>query len=205
MSSKAEYKRTMKKLKEKQETVPEVVFNRKRKHRMTGKKVLMTEGELTGPKQNFGLPVIDERRKRKGGWKRVDKAPLTRQGGGEALKVTNGIELPNWVVLIKEVTDLKVAKKVARLANSWFRKLTTLEEIRLVRTFEVGQDVWWTKKGHVVTGVVSRLKTKKLVVKTGQGLVDTVVLPVKKVRRGPMPKEYLHPDTSRWAIGRKAA
>ncbi len=205
MSSRAEYKRTMKKLKEKQGSVPEVVFSRKRKHRMTGKRVMMTEAELIGQKQNFGLPVVDERRKRKGGWKKVDKVPLTRQGGGEALKVTNGVELPNWVVLIKQEADVKVAKKVARLANSWYRKLVGLEEIRMVNAFEVGQDVWWTKKGQVVTGMVHRLKTRKLVVKTGQGLVDTVVLPVRKVKKGPVPKEYLHPDTSRWAVGRKAA
>ncbi len=189
MSSKAEYKRTMKKLKEKAGDVPAVVKMKKKK-RGWG---------------NLPNESLADQRASKISENEQDMVPAGH-GTREVVefKVTNGLELPNWVVLIKEVTDLKVAKKVARLASSWYRKLTTLEEIRLVRTFEVGQDVWWTKKGQVVTGVVSRLKTKKLVVKTGQGLVDTVVLPVKKVRKGPVPTEYLHPDTSRWAIGRKA-
>ena len=202
MSSKAEYKRTVKKLKEREGSVAGVVFTRKRKHRMTGKKVTMSEAELTGPKQDFGLPVVDERRKRKGGWKKVDKAPLVRQSDVGKLAVTNGLELPNWVVLIKQVRDVKVAKKVARLANSWYRKLYGLDEIRMVQTFNPGDDVWWTKKGQVVTGVVSRLKTRKLAVKTGQGLVDTVILPIRKVKKGPVPKEYLYPDPKRWRVGR---
>jgi hypothetical protein len=46
------------------------------------------------------------------------------------------------------------------------------------------------------------VKTRKLVVDvTGVA----VVVPVKKVKRGPVPKEYLQIDTKRWAIGRKAA
>jgi hypothetical protein len=205
MSSKAEYKRTMKKLKEREESVPGVVFMRKRKHRMTGRKVTMSEAEMTGPKQNFGLPVVDEKIKRKGGWKKVDKAPLLRKDR-DPLRLTNGVELPNWVVLIKEVRDVKVAKRIARMANSWYRKLYGLEETKLVQEFRVDDPVWWSKKSFVYCGQVVKLKTRKLVVReyVGETKVDWV-LPVRKVTKGRVPKEYLQPDPKRWAIGRKAA
>jgi len=181
------------------------VFTRKRKHRMTGRKVMISVAELTGPNQNFGLPIVDERRKRKPGWKKVGKSPLLRKDvDAEGFRVTNGIELPNWVVLIKQVGDVKAAKRIARMANSWYRKLYALEEMKMVQAFQPGDDVWWTKKKVAMGGQVIRLKTRKLVVRAGVNR-ECVVLPIRKVKKGPVPKEYLHPDTSRWAMGRKAA
>ena len=201
--SRAELKRTKKRLKEREKSVPAVVFTRKRKHRMTGRRITMSEAELTGPKQNFGLPIVDDRRKRKGGWKKVDKAPLLRKDvDDEGLKITNGVNAsPALIAAIKAVDDVKIAKKIARVANSWFRKLYGLEEIRMVREFQPGDDVWWQKKSIVHTGRVVRLKSRKLVVKTSpEG--EYVVLPVRKVTKGTVPKEYLQPDPKRWRIGR---
>lgn len=198
-----ELKRTERKLKAKEKSVPAVIFNRKRKHRMTGRKIMMTEKELVAPRSQFGLPMVDDRRKKKKGWKRVVKAPLLKKDVEDTFKLTNGVNVnPALVSAIKGVEDVKVAKRVAKIANAWFKKLYGLEEVRMVKEFEVGQDVWWTRKGQVVTGVVHRLKTRKLVVKTGQGLVDAVILPVRKVKKGPVPKEYIQPDPKRWRVGR---
>lgn len=79
-----------------------------------------------------------------------------------------------------------------------------LEEIRMVREFQPGDEVWWTKKGFVHHGKVVRLKTRKLVVNDpeSRGANGYWVLPVRKVKRGPVPKEYLHPDSKRWRVGR---
>jgi hypothetical protein len=202
--SKAELRRTKAKLKEREGSVPAVVFTRKRKHRMTGRRVTMSEAELTGPKPNFGLPVTDDRRKRKGGWKKVDRVPLLKKDvDDDGLKITNGVDVnPALIAGIKAVVDVKVAKKIARIANSWFRKLYGLEEVRMVREFQPGDDVWWRKKSIVHTGRVVKLKSRKLVVKTSPEGDEYVVLPVRKVTKGAVPKEYLQPDPKRWRVGR---
>lgn len=195
-------KRTKKRLKEREGLVPAVVFKRKRKHRMTGRSITMSSAELTGQEQNFGLPIVDERRKRKGGWKKVDKIPIIKKDVEDSFKITNGVELPNWVTLIKQVGDVKVAKKIARMAGSWYKKLCGLEEIRMVKEFQPGDDVWWRKKSIVHAGRVVRLKSRKLVVKTSEGGDGYAVLPVRKVMKGTVPKEYIQPDSKRWGVGR---
>ena len=202
--SRAELRRTKAKLKERERSVPAVLFMRNRKHRMTGKRITMSEAELIGPKQNFGLPIVDDRRKRKGGWKKVDKAPLLRKDvDNDGFKITNGVNVnPVLIAAIKAVDDVRAAKKIARIANSWFRKLYGLEEVRMVREFQPGDDVWWRKKSIVHTGRVLRLKSRKLVVKTSPEGNEYVVLPVRKVTKGTVPKEYLQPDPKRWRIGR---
>lgn len=202
--SRAEVKRTKKRLKEREGLVPAVVFKRKRKHRMTGRTVTMSDAELTGQKQNFGLPIVDERRKRKGGWKKVDKAPLLKKDvDDDGLKITNGVNVnPALIAGIKAVVDVRAAKKIARIANSWFRKLYGLEEVRMVREFQPGDDVWWRKKSMVHAGRVVRLKSRKLVVKTSPEGDEYVVLPVRKVTKGTVPKEYILPDSKRWRVGR---
>ena len=189
--NKAEYKRTKKKLKEKVGVVPVVKMKKKKRG----------WGQL--PHES-----LTDQRKAKVSENEHDVVFI----GNEARKdreiiVTNGIELPNWVVLIKQVTDVKVAKRIARMANSWYRKLYGLEETRLVKEFQPGDDVWWTKKGLVNTGRVVRLKSRKLVIdaEPWDPNEERVVLPVRKVKKGPVPKEYLVPDGKRWAIGRKAA
>jgi len=203
--SKAELKRTEKKLKAKEKSVPAVIFNRKRKHRMTGRKILMTETELIGPKQDFGLPLVNDRRKRKKGWKRVDKAPLLKKDVGEELRLTNGVNVNSALIsAIKGVEDVKVAKKVARIASGWFRKLYGLEEEGMVKGFQPGDEVWWLKKGAVHTGRVVRLKSRKLVIdaEPWDPNEKRVVLPVRKVKKGRVPKEHIQPDPKRWRVGR---
>ena len=200
--SRSEVKRTEKRLKEREGLVPAVVFKRKRKHRMTGRSITMSEAELTGQEQNFGLPLVDERRKRKGGWKKVDKIPIIKKDVEDSFKITNGVEVPNWVTLIGQVRDVKVAKKVSRMASRWYKKLYGLEEIRMVKEFKVGDDVWWRKKSIVHAGRVVRLKSRKLVVKTSEGGAEHAVLPVRKAIKGTVPKEYIQPDSKRWGVGR---
>ena len=202
--SRAELRRTKAKLKEREGSVPAVVFERRRKHRMTGRLVTMSSAELTGQKQNFGLPIVDERRKRKGGWKKVDKAPLLKKDvDNDGLEITNGVNVnPALIAVIKSVDDVRAAKKIARIANSWFRKLYGLEEVRMVREFQPGDDVWWRKKSIVHTGRVVRLMSRKLVMKTSPEGDEYVVLPVRKVTKGTVPKEYLQPDPKRWRVGR---
>ena len=202
--SRAEVKRTKKRLKEKEGLVPAVVFKRKRKHRMTGRSITMSEAELTGQEQNFGLPIVDERRKRKGGWKKVDKIPIIKKDVEDSFKITNGVEVPNWVTLIGQVRDVKVAKKVSRMASRWYKKLYGLEEIRMVKEFKPGDDVWWRKKSIVHAGRVVRLKSRKLVIDTEpwDPNEERVVLPVRKAIKGTVPKEYIQPDSKRWGVGR---
>ena len=205
-----ELRRTKKRLSEKEGSVPAVVFKRKRKHRMTGRSITMSDAELTGQKPNFGLPIVDERRKRKGGWKKVDKAPVLKKDVEDSFKITNGVDIPIWVTLIKQVEDVKVAKKIARMAGSWYKKLYGLEEIRMVKEFKVGDDVWWRKNKVVHAGRVFRLKSRKLVIDTDSFSTSVLTLPyeervvlsVRKVTKGTVPKEYLQPDPKRWRIGK---
>ena len=199
-----ELRRTKKRLSEKEGSVPAVVFKRKRKHRMTGRSITMSDAELTGQKPNFGLPIVDERRKRKGGWKKVDKAPVLKKDVEDSFKITNGVDIPIWVTLIKQVEDVKVAKKIARMAGSWYKKLYGLEEIRMVKEFKVGDDVWWRKNKVVHAGRVFRLKSRKLVIDTEpwDPNEERVVLPVRKAIKGTVPKEYIQPDSKRWGVGR---
>jgi hypothetical protein len=109
---------------------------------------------------------------------------------------------PALIAAIKAVDDVRAAKKIARVANSWFRKLYGLEEVKMVREFQSGDDVWWRKKSIVHTGRVIRLKSRKLVVKTSPEGDEYVVLPVRKVMKGTVPKEYIQPDPKRWRVGR---
>jgi hypothetical protein len=200
-----ELKRTERKLKAKEKSVPAVIFNRKRKHRMTGRKIMMTEKELIAPRSQFGLPMVDDRRKKKKGWKRVVKAPLLKKDVEDTFKLTNGVNVnPALISAIKGVDDVKVAKRVAKIANAWFKKLYGLEEIRMVREFQVGDDVWWRKKNMVHTGRVVRLKSRKLVidVEPWNPNDERVVLSVRKVTKGTVPKEHIQPDPKRWRVGR---
>jgi hypothetical protein len=188
MSSKAEYKRTMAKLKERAGKGPAVV-KMKRKKRGWGQ--LPTES------------LADQRRVKESENERGVITVGDQIRKDVEIRVTNGVELPNWVVLIKQVRDVKVAKRIARMANSWCRKLQGLEEARMVQEFEVDDPVWWRKKSAVHGGQVVKLKTRKLVVReyVGETKIDWV-LPVRKVTKGRVPKEYLQPDPKRWAIGR---
>jgi len=209
MSSKAEYKRTKKKLKERTEKIPEKVVVKPKHLKNVARnpeeaKEILMRGRLLPEGARKPLPP---------GWKppreKGEETEYTVQTPPIAdvpeVKMMNGIEIPVGLLeLIKQGRDPKAAKKVARAANSWYRKLYGLEETRLVREFQLGDDVWWTKKGLANTGQVVRLKTRKLVVKAGVS-GEHVVLPVRKVKKGQVPKEYLQPDPQRWAIGRKAA
>lgn len=190
MSSKKEYKRTKKRLKEKAEEIPGVV-KMKRKKRGWGQlpfeSLADQRKEKTNENEN-GAVFVDD---------------LVRNDEIE-FKLTNGVEVPVGLKeAIKSVKDVKVAKKVAKFAVSWHRRLMAFEEIEMVKQFSVGQDVWWTKKGVVHIGRVKRLKTRKLVViEDGMGPHEAIVLPVRKVNAGPVPKVHLRPDHKRWQVGR---
>jgi hypothetical protein len=202
MSSK-ELKRTKKRLKERERLVPAVVFKRKRKHRMTGRLITMSSAELAGQKQDLRLPIVNERMGGNGGRKRVHAKPLPRKYVEGGPKLTNGVNVnPALIAAIKGVDDVRVAKRVAKVASGWFRKLYALEEMQMAKKFREGEVVWFLKRKEARAGVVIKLKTRKLVVRTFDG---DMVMPVRKVMHGGIPKEYLELGGERWAIGRKAA
>jgi hypothetical protein len=198
MSLKDEIKRTRKKLKERQSRSPDRVTV-KPKHL---KKVARDPEEAKEILKRGRLPLNkDWPGKLPEGEYQVQTVP-PRADTEPLVSLTNGVDAPvGLLAVIKNVRDVKVAKKIARAATSWYRKLHALEEIRMVKEFEIDQDVWWTKKGLVSTGQVFKLKTRKIVVRTGVSR-ELIVLPVRKVKKGPVPKEYLQPDPRRWRIGR---
>lgn len=203
--SKAEVRRTKKRLKEREGLVPAVVFKRKRKHRMTGRSITMSSAELAGQKQDLRLPIVNERMGGNGGRGRVHAKPLHRKYVDGGLKLTNGVNVnPALIAAIKGVDDVKAAKKVARIANSWFRKLYGLEEVMMAKEFKVGDEVWWRKKNMVRAGRVVRLKSRKLVIdpEPWDPNEERVVLSVRKVTKGAVPKEHIQPDPRRWRVGR---
>ena len=209
MSSKKEYRRTVKRLNERAEKMPARVMVKPKRLKKVAKsleeaKEILKRGrlELKGARE----PISSEEFKKKvkaGKVKdreyRVDVVPVIGDPPKE-LEMTNGVELPVGLVgMIQDVRDVKVAKAIARAANRWAGKLKALKEIRMCREFSKGDDVWWTKKGQVVSGRVVRLKSRKLVVDTER---EVVVLPVRKAKKGLVPKQYLMPDPKRWRIGR---
>ncbi len=194
--SKKELKRTKAKLKEKERQVPKKIKLKTKFH---------DELPLKGAREPID-PKEYERKTRAGKIEQreyqTDVVPIVGEPKKDP-RPTNGVEVSvGLLALIRQIDDLTVAKVIAKVANRQLRKLKSLQEMELCRQFAPGDDVWWTKKGEVRTGRVVRMKTTKLVVKTGPEGDEYVVLPVKKVRKGTVPKEYLLPDTKRWAIGR---
>jgi hypothetical protein len=212
MASKKEYKRTVKKLKERVEKAPEKVMVRPKRLKKVAKSIneakeILKRGrlELKGAREPISSKEFEQKRKAGKIERREYAVDVPKPGEPpEKLKMTNGVEAPTGLIaLISHVKDLKVAKAIARAATRRVNRLKAFEEIDLCRTFAVGDDVWWTKKGFVHSGKVIRLKTRKLVVKdSAEPDKEVWVLPVRKVKRGPVPKEHLHPDPKRWAIGR---
>jgi hypothetical protein len=195
MSNK-EVKRTKAKLKEKERQVPKKIRLKTRFH---------DELPLEGAREPISSNEYEE--KAKAGKieqreYRTDVVPVVGEPRKD-LKPTNGVLVPvGLLALIRRIDDLKVAKVIAKAANKQLRKLKALQEMELCRQFAPGDDVWWAKQGKVKTGRVVRVKARKLVVKTSPKGDEYVVLPVKKIKKGTIPKEYLFPDTKRWAIGR---
>jgi hypothetical protein len=194
--SKKELKRTKAKLKEKERLVPKKIKLKTKFH---------DELPLEGAREPIASKEYE--RKAKAGKierreYRTDMVPVVGEPKKD-LKPTNGVNVSVGLVsLIRQIDDLKVAKVIARVANRQLRKLKSLQEMELCRQFAPEDDVWWTKKGEVRTGRVVRVKATNLVVKTGPEGGGYVVLPVKKIKKGTVPREYLLPDTKRWAIGR---
>jgi len=191
-----EVKRTKARLKEKEKRVPK---------KMKLKRKFHDELPLEGAREPVASKEYE--RKAKAGKierreYRTDLVPVVGEPRKDP-KPTNGVDVsPGLLALIRHIDDLKVAKAIARVANKQLRKLKSLQEMELCGQFAPGDDVWWTKKGEVRSGRVVRVKARKLVVKTSPEGDEYEVLPVKKVKKGTVPKEYLLPDTKRWAIGR---
>ena len=214
MSSKKEYRRTVKRLRERAEKMPARVMVKPKRLKKVAKTIeeareILKRGrlDLKGAREPISNEEFEKKVKAGKVESReyeVDMVPVIGDPSKE-LEMTNGVELPVGLVgMIKDVRDVKVAKAIARAANRWAGKLKALEEIRMCREFSVGDDVWWTKKGKAIGGRVVRLKTRKLVIdpEPWDANEERVVLPVRKVKKGQVPKEYLMPDPKRWRIGR---
>jgi hypothetical protein len=212
MSSKKEYRRTVKRLKERVEKMPARVMVRPKRLKKVAKSIeeakeILKRGrlDLKGAREPISNEEFEKKAKagkvesREYG---VDMVPVIGDPPKE-LEMTNGVELPVGLVgMIKDVRDVKVAKAIAKAANRWFGKLKVLEEIRFCRQFTIDDEVWWTKKGQVMTGRVARVRTRKLTVRIGPAGEEYAVVLAKKVKKGQVPKEYLMPDPKRWRIGR---
>ena len=209
----SEYRRTMKKLKQRVEKAPARVMVKPKRLKKVAKSIdeareILKRGrlELKGAREPISSKEFEEKLKAGKVEQREYEVDVQKPGEPQKeLKMTNGVDVPTGLIaLISHVKDVKVAKAIARAASRRVNRLKAFEEIDLCRTFAVGDDVWWTKKGFVHSGKVIRLKTRKLVVRDSDEADKEVwVLPVRKVKRGKVPKEYLGPDPKRWAIGRK--
>jgi hypothetical protein len=194
--SKKEVRRTKAKLKEKEKRVPRQIKVKTRFHDelpLEGAREPITSKEYEKKAKAGNIEQQEYR---------TDMVPVLGEPKKDQ-KPTNGVVVPvGLVALVRHIDDLRVARVVARAANKQVRKLKSLQEMELCRQFVPGDDVWWTKKGEVRSGRVVKVKATKLVVKTSPEGDEYVVLSVKKVRKGTVPKEYLLPDKKRWAIGR---
>jgi hypothetical protein len=144
------------------------------------------------PKTQERLPLNrEEPKKLKEGEYQVQLVPLIGEPR-KGVRITNGITLNEAVVAyVKGLKDLKTAKALAKLANRRVRKLDTLQEIEKCKQFAIGDDVWFTKKATVYSGTVVEIKSRKLQIREPDGAPGTETLvPVKKVNKGKVPKEY---------------